>query len=302
MPMTATSATPEIDPAAIRRALAAWYADRGRHDLPWRQTCDPYAVLVSEVMLQQTQVERVIPYYAAWLERWPSFGALAAALPADVITAWRGLGYNRRALALHTAARRVVEVHGGELPWEPAALHALPGVGPYTAAALRCFVRGEPVPVLDTNIARVVARVLAGVARPREVPPGQLVAATRSLLPAEGAREHNLALMDLGALVCTARAPGCFECPLAAECRWWLAGQPPARTSPKSAALPFESTARYARGRIIDRLRSGPAAEDELRAMLPESHRPRLREYLAGLERDGLAVPIGSAAWALPPG
>ncbi|MCX7618085.1 A/G-specific adenine glycosylase [Tepidiforma sp.] len=300
--MTATSATPEAEPAAIRSALAGWYAARGRHTLPWRRTRDPYAVLVSEIMLQQTQVERVLPYYAAWLERWPSHAALAAAAPADVITAWRGLGYNRRALALHAAARRVVEVHGGEFPWEPSALRALPGVGPYTAAALRCFVRDEPVPVLDTNIARVVARLAAGIALPRDLSPRQLEAAAAALLPDAGARDHNLALMDLGALVCTARNPACGACPLAAGCRWRRDGQPPPRAAAKRLAPRFEQTARYARGRIIDRLRSGPAAEDELRAMLPAGHRPRLAGYLAALERDGLAVPIGSGAWALPPG
>ncbi|WBL35494.1 A/G-specific adenine glycosylase [Tepidiforma flava] len=300
--MTATSATPEADLAALRSALAGWYAARGRHGLPWRRTRDPYAVLVSEVMLQQTQVERVLPYYAGWLQRWPTFAALAAAAPADVITAWRGLGYNRRALALRAAAREVVDVHGGEFPWEPAALRKLPGVGPYTAAALRCFVRDESVPVLDTNIARVVARVAAGAALPRELPPKQLEAAAAALLPAQGARDHNLALMDLGALVCTARSPACGACPLAAGCRWQREGQPPPRAAAKPAPPRFEATSRFARGRIIDRLRSGPAAEDELRAMLPAGHRPRLAGYLAALERDGLAVPIGGGAWALPPG
>jgi len=296
--MTATSATP--DAPAAREALAAWYAVNGRHGLPWRQTRDHYAVLVSEVMLQQTQVERVLPYYRAWLERWPTFDALAAAAPADVITAWRGLGYNRRALALRAAARAVVERHGGSFPWEPQELLALPGVGPYTAAALRAFVRDEPVAVLDTNIARVVTRFVLGAPSHREVPAARLRAAAAALVPPAGARDHNLALMDLGALVCTARNPDCGGCPLAPACAWRAAGCPPPEASARRPAVRFEATARFARGRLVDRLRSGPADEAELAAILPESHRPRLAEYLAALEAEGLVAPIGAGAWALP--
>jgi A/G-specific adenine glycosylase len=296
--MTATSAT--FDTPAARKALAAWYAANGRHDLPWRQTRDPYAVLVSEVMLQQTQVERVLPYYRAWLERWPRFDAVAAAAPADVITAWRGLGYNRRALALREAARAIVERHGGAFPWEPRELLALPGVGPYTAAALRAFVRDEPVAVLDTNIARVVARVVLGAPSQREMPAPRLRAAAEALLPRTGARDHNLALMDLGALVCTARNPDCGGCPLARACAWRASGCPPPEASARRPAVRFEATARFARGRLVDRLRSGPADEAELAAILPEPHRPRLAEYLATLEAEGLVAATGGGLWALP--
>lgn len=298
--MTSTSATP--DAAALRSTLAAWYRANGRHHLPWRLTRDPYAVLVSEVMLQQTQVERVLPFYRAWLERWPGFEALAAAAPADVITAWRGLGYNRRALALHAAARAVVERHAGTFPWAPAELRALPGVGPYTEAALRCFVRDEAVPVLDTNIARVIARLGLGIPLPRDASRSALERAARALLPAVNARDHNLALMDLGALVCTARAPGCDRCPLAAACAWRRAGCPPSPGLARRPQPPFEHTARFARGRLVDRLRLGPAARAELEAVLPARHRTRLDEYLAGLERDGLAVRLDGDAWSLPQG
>lgn len=299
MPMTAISATPET--GAIREALATWYTANGRHSLPWRATRDPYAVLVSEVMLQQTQVERVIPHYTAWLERWPNFAALAAASPAAVITAWSGLGYNRRARALHAAARAVVERHGGRLPAEIARLRALPGIGPYTAAAVCSFAFDQPVPVVDTNIARVLARACLGAPATASVRPRATHAAAAALLPPSSAREHNLALMDLGATVCTARDPRCSACPLARSCAWLQLGCPPPGSAPRRPAPRFETTARYARGRIIERLRAGPAAFAELAAMLPPAHRPRLADYLAALERDGLIETLpGGEAWALP--
>ena len=168
--------------------LLAWFAENGR-DLPWRRTRDPYAILVCEMMLQQTQVERVRPRYLAWLERWPTVEALAAAPVAEVIRAWQGLGYNRRGLSLHRAARQVAEDG-----W-PAELTELPGVGPYTAAALRCFAFGEPVLPVDTNVRRVQRR-------------------TRFHFSPAAAQ----ALMDLGATICLARVPRCDGCPLADEC------------------------------------------------------------------------------------
>jgi A/G-specific adenine glycosylase len=172
----------------MRELLLAWFAAHGR-DLPWRRTRDPYAILVSEVMLQQTQVERVLPRYLAWLERWPRVEALAAASPADVIREWQGLGYNRRALNLHRAAQRVAA--GG---W-PGDLTELPGIGRYTADAVACFAFGRDVLPVDTNVARVTER-------------------TRETFDAECAQ----ALMDLGATVCLARAPRCGVCPLATDC------------------------------------------------------------------------------------
>jgi len=168
--------------------LLAWFEERGR-DLPWRTTSDPYAILVSEVMLQQTQVERVVPRYLAWLERWPSIESLAAAATADVIREWQGLGYNRRSVHLQRAARQVA-VDG----W-PDDLTELPGVGPYTAAALRCFAFGEDVLPLDVNVKRVLRR-------------------TRHTFTAASAQ----ALMDLGATLCLARVPRCDGCPLASVC------------------------------------------------------------------------------------
>lgn len=276
-----------------------WYREHGRHGLPWRLTRDPYAVLVSEIMLQQTQVERVLPYYTAWLERWPTFSDLAAATPADVIREWRGLGYNRRALHLHRLAVTVTGEYGHELPRDPEALLSLPGIGPYTAAAVRSFAREERVAVADTNIARTLARAVLGAASQHGVHPRAIAGLATSLLPASGARDHNLALMDLGALVCAARGPRCGECPLAGVCAWRAAGHP----GPAAARQPapkFEQTNRFARGRIIDALRSAPASAGELAAMLPPAHAARIAVYLASLERDALVVRASADLWSLP--
>lgn len=275
-----------------------WYRANGRHHLPWRLTRDPYAVLVSEVMLQQTQVDRVLPYYHAWLERWPDFAALASAPAAEVIRAWRGLGYNRRAANLHRLAAAVVHQHGGELPTDVRALLQLPGVGEYTASAVRCFAREERVSVADTNIARIAARSTLGAASQREIPARALAGTLDSLLPLRNVLDHNLALMDLGALVCTARAPACAACPLNATCAWRAAGHPAATTAARPTPR-FETTARYARGRIVDALREAPATTRELKAMLPEPHRERVPAYLAALQRDGL-IRETNDSWKLP--
>lgn len=296
---TSTSATPEA--ARFRRRLMAWYRENGRHHLPWRLTRDPYAVLVAEVMLQQTQVERVLPYYAAWLERWPSFAALAAASPADVIREWRGLGYNRRALNLHRLAVVMTQDHGCELPAQPAALRALPGIGPYTASAIQSFAREQPIAVADTNIARVLARAFFGAPAPRDVPARSLSEAAEALLPSRDVRHHNLALMDLGALVCGSRAPRCAECPVARLCAWRAAGCPPGEATRKPAPR-FEHTARFARGRIIDALRTAPATPAELAAMLPDHHAARIGHYLEALEKDALIAPAADGLWSLPLG
>ena len=282
----------------IRRKLMAWYEPYGRHELPWRLTRDPYAILVSEVMLQQTQVERVLPYWAAWLERWPAFQDLAAASPADVITAWAGLGYNRRAIALRRAATAVVQV--GRMPKSVDSLCLLPGIGQYTASAVACFAFGARVPVVDTNIARVLARAVLGVEGAKAAGPRAIEKAALLLLPARLARAHNLALMDLGATVCTARAPRCTECPLQRECAWLRDGSPRVVQRTEAQSRSFESTSRFARGRIVDVLRTVPSATlFELTAVLPELHRPGTAQYLEALRRDGL-VEFNGYAWRLP--
>jgi A/G-specific adenine glycosylase len=222
--------------APVKGALLAWYAENGR-DLPWRRTRDPYAILVSEVMLQQTQVPRVAPRYLAWLERWPTAGALAAAPRAEAILAWQGLGYNRRAVSLHRAAQ-IVAVRG----W-PDDLTELPGVGPYTAAAIECFALGRDVVPEDTNVRRV-----------RERSGGAF----------DG--ECAQALMDLGATVCLARVPRCGVCPLAADCP-----SRGLRFEPARKQGPFEGSFRQRRSRTLRLVAAGPRPLAELDDEVVES-------------------------------
>ena len=204
--------------AALRAKLARWFRASGR-DLPWRRTTDPYAILVSEFMLQQTQVATVIPYFERWLARFPDFGALAAADEADVLHAWQGLGYYARARNLHRAAKHVVERHGGALPGGLDAIRALPGVGRYTAGAIASFAFDLPAPIIDANVARVLARLL-DLRQPIDSTRGAAILwqCAESLLPRKAARTHNSALMELGALLCTPRQPQCHRCPARSHC------------------------------------------------------------------------------------
>lgn len=283
----------------LRRALGRWYRANGRHDLPWRLTRDPYAVLVSEVMLQQTQVERVRPRYEAWLARWPTAASLAEASTAEVIREWSGLGYNRRAVNLQRAAREALE-RFGKIPLDERKLRSLPGVGPYTAAAVACFAGGRRTAALDTNVARVVARVLLGEARAKAPYGVELRKAAEAWLPARGARAHQLAVMDLGAMVCKASSPACGICPLARDCAWLAAGRPDSRPhTPRGDTVPFESTARFARGRIVAMLAEGsPLTADEVAARLPEEHQAACEGYLEALARDGIAESL-EGRWGL---
>ena len=298
---TTSSALPPPDTLArLRRALARWYRANGRHDLPWRLTRDPYAVLVSEVMLQQTQVERVRPRYEAWLARWPDAASLAAAPAAAVIREWSGLGYNRRAVNLQRAAREALE-RFGRIPIDEERLRSLPGIGPYTAAAVACFAGGRRTAALDTNVARVAARALLGEARARPPYGPPLREAAEAWLPQRGARAHQLAVMDLGATVCKASSPACGACPLARDCAWLAAGQPDSRPAiPKAEAVPFEATARFARGRIVAMLaESGPLPTTAIAARLPQEHRTPCERYLAALARDGV-IERHADRWRLP--
>ena len=259
-------------------ALLAWY-ERVRRPLPWRSTRDPYALLVSEVMLQQTQAARVVPYYEAFLARFPDPAALAAAPARDVLAAWSGLGYNRRALALQAAAR-IVAAQG----W-PADLSELPGVGPYTAAAVASFAWDARRAAVDVNARRVIERWDG-----RRHPPRALADRAAALLPPGRAPIWNQAMMELGATVCTARAARCDACPVAAWCASAGAASPAARAS---APRPrFEETDRYARGRIVAALLEGAA--------LPPLEPERLERALSGLARDGLIVRDDTGAPALP--
>ncbi len=310
----------------IQQALLAWYGRQGR-DLPWRHTRDPYAILVAEIMLQQTQVERVIPKYHAFLVAFPTFAALAAAPTEAVIRAWSGLGYNQRAVRLQAVARVVVAEHDGRMPATLAGLLALPGIGRYTAGALACFALGQAVATVDTNIRRVLVRVCIGELSAQAAAcakPAAALALAEAALPAEPDQAYawNQALMDLGAMVCLARAPACDRCPLTAHCRTFAqlqartlfptgaelpalrVAEAPAgyATKPRVAkpSQPFKESNRYFRGRVVAALRAAPAgaalALDEIGPQLKPDYSAAdadwLRTIVAGLARDGLA------AWA----
>jgi A/G-specific adenine glycosylase len=247
----------------MQELLLAWYAENGR-DLPWRRTRDPYAILVSEVMLQQTQVPRVVPRYLEWLERWPTIESLAAARRAEVIRAWAGLGYNRRAVNLHRCAVAVTAMGG--FPREPAQLAKLPGIGPYTAAAIACFAFGAQVAAPDTNARRVLERAFA---------------TTHMLPPAGRAWEWNQALFDLGSQVCIARRPRCGACPLAGGCPSHGSTFAPLRRQSR-----FEGSFRQRRSALLRRLASEGAVSLDLLD----------REALEALLADGLAASDGQVA------
>ena len=204
--------------ARLRVQLVAWFRKAAR-DLPWRRTRDPYAILVSEIMLQQTQVATVIPFYKRWLARFPDFASLAAAEESEVLSVWQGLGYYSRARNLHLAAKTVVKMHGGKMPRDPALIRALPGIGRYTAGAVASFAFDLPEPLVDANVARVLARLL-DLHTPIDSTTGQsaLWETAIALVPQKDARIFNSALMELGALICTPRAPRCSECPVRPHC------------------------------------------------------------------------------------
>jgi len=228
--------------ARVQSALLEWYARQAR-DLPWRRTRDPYAILVAEVMLQQTQVDRVIPKWHAWLQRFPSLADLAQATRADAIRAWQGLGYNLRAVRLHAIACQAVAEYGGELPRTVPELMALKGIGRYTAGAVACFAYEQPVAMVDTNVRRVLSRVF-------EVEPSDVEKLADQVVPPAAGYAWNQALMDLGATLCRAKRPLCLVCPLLAECG---GPRPSARTKPAAGA--FQGSRRFLRGRILDALR-----------------------------------------------
>jgi A/G-specific adenine glycosylase len=203
----------------FRRALLTWYSAHGR-DLPWRRTADPYHILVSEIMLQQTQVDRVLPKYTEWLDKYPSFEALASAPLRDVTRTWRPLGYNIRPRRLHAIAREAVSRYNGQLPSDEETLLSFKGIGAYTAGAIRSFAFGQRAAILDTNVARVLFRVFVGQGKPNAHATRRwLWQISDALVPRKRVFDFNQALMDLGALVCTARTPKCGVCPMARMCR-----------------------------------------------------------------------------------
>jgi A/G-specific adenine glycosylase len=277
-----------------------WYAQSAR-DLPWRKPdATPWSILVSEIMLQQTPVSRVLPAHDAWLRRWPEPAALAAATPADAVRQWDRLGYPRRAVRLHASAELITSRHGGQVPASADLLRSLPGVGSYTAAAVASFAFGQRHAVLDTNVRRVLGRLVTGEFRP---PPAQSAAEVRlaeSLLPADGstAARWSVGVMELGALVCTAARPRCDDCPVRDQCAWLRRGQPalPARRP----TARYEGSDRQSRGRLLGVLRSasGPVTPAALDAAWHDAGQ-RARA-LAALIDDGLIIRCADGCLALP--
>jgi A/G-specific adenine glycosylase len=285
------------DTAGLTRApaLLGWW-EAQRRELPWRATRDPWAVLVCEVMAQQTQVARVAERWAPFLERFPTPAACAEAPVSELLRWWSGMGYNRRALNLHRCATVVVEQHGGRLPWTLPELLALPGIGPYTARAVLAFAFEADHAIVDTNTARVLARWEARRLTAREVQ-----AAADAALPVGSAWAWNQAMLDLGATVCTRRAPRCTACPVADRCGWALAGNPLPDPADGSAGVSagqsrFEGSDRQGRGRLLEALRQRPVPHDDLAdAMGWPGAGERAERVAATLVADGLAVSDGRA-------
>jgi A/G-specific adenine glycosylase len=287
--------------SALVEPVLAWFLAASR-SLPWRAPdAGPWAVLVSEFMLQQTPVNRVLPVYLLWLDRWPTPAALAAEPAGAAVRAWGRLGYPRRALRLHAAAVAIVNSHDGAVPTGLEQLKELPGVGEYTAAAVASFAFRQRHAVLDTNVRRVLARAVSGRAFP---PPAVTVAERRlaeSLLPTdpERAARFGVGLMELGALICQARTPACDQCPLRASCAWRLAGSPRDDDVPRRGQA-YEGTDRQVRGQLLAVLRgsSGPVSSHRLAASWPDG--VQRSRALDGLLTDGLVVALPRKLYGLP--
>lgn len=281
--------------------LLAWFDREGR-DLPWRRTRDPWAVLVSELMLQQTQVARVVPRFEAFLERWPDPATLAASPVGDLVAFWVGLGYNRRAVNLHRAATEVVRHHDGRLPTDLSGLLSLPGIGPYTARAVLAFAyEADGVGVLDTNVARILARQEG-----RSLGRAEAQRRADDAVPAGAAWAWNQAMLDLGATRCRPREPVCDDCPLRGACAWASAGRPDPDPAVGSAGVSapqsrFEGSDRQGRGRLVAALRHGPVAPADVARVAGWPASPDRAERAArSLVADGLAVLDESGVLHLP--
>ncbi|MEW5990631.1 MAG: A/G-specific adenine glycosylase [Chloroflexota bacterium] len=294
------AAVPPAVPPALRDAILGWFDAEGR-PLAFRATTDPWAILVSEAMAQQTQAARAADAWGRFLAEYPTAATLATATPAAVLRAWRGLGYNRRALALRRAAMAIVDEHGGRVPSEIEALRRLPGVGPYTARAVAALAFGRRVGAVDTNVRRVLNRAVGG--RPGAFTEAQLQAVADDSVPADRPGEWTHALMDVGATFCRPRAPCCEACPARPWCRAAIDGTAEVRAAASGSvavsARPrvtrerpdaFESTSRWLRGLILDALRDAPPEGwARLDAPLGGHDGPALETALSGLARDGLA-------------
>ncbi len=314
MPTTAPSRVPT---EVLHHRINAWFQREAR-DLPWRHDCSAWGILVSEIMLQQTPVVRVQPVWEAWMERWPTPADFAAAPAAEVLRAWGRLGYPRRALRLHAAATEILQKYDGAVPDTYTELLALPGVGTYTAAAVAAFAYGQRTTVVDTNIRRVHARLVIGQALPAPALTAAEMTLAAQLLPEDRDESvlWNASVMELGALICTARSPKCEQCPVFEQCAWIAAGQPEPTYIPKGQ--PWAGTDRQVRGAVMAVLRaaSSPIHADllwdaqaaelhlEVTAELVKlhqlnTHAPQLERALAGLVADGLAQ-LSPAGYQLP--
>lgn len=290
-----------VDARRVVTNTIRWYATAAR-DLPWRRSdASPWSVLVSEFMLQQTPVERVLGPWAGWMDRWPTPAALAGAPSGEAVRAWGRLGYPRRALRLHQAATIIRDDHDGQVPADYDALLALPGVGSYTAAAVAAFAYGRRHVVLDTNVRRLQTRVAAG----RQFPHPSTTAAERDLADeftpshAERAVRWAIAAMELGALVCTARSPDCDACPVARDCAWRAAGYP-AWDGPARAGQRYHGTDRQCRGALLAALRSTDTAVSATELAGTWADRQQRDRALESLLTDGLVVRVAGDHYALP--
>ncbi|AWL39135.1 MULTISPECIES: A/G-specific adenine glycosylase [Streptomyces] len=298
--MTAMTST-HTPPVSLHTPVIGWFEQHAR-DLPWRRPeAGAWGVMVSEFMLQQTPVSRVLPVYEQWVARWPRPADLAADAPGEAVRAWGRLGYPRRALRLHGAAQAITERHGGDVPSEHGQLLALPGIGEYTAAAVASFAYGQRHAVLDTNVRRVFARAASGI----QYPPNATTAAerklARALLPEEDARAARwaAATMELGALVCTAKNEDCGRCPIAEQCAWRLAGKPAHQGAPRRGQT-YAGTDRQVRGRLLAVLRESvaPVSQAALDSVWEEP--VQRARALDGLVADGLVEPLAGGRYRLP--
>lgn len=275
----------------LQSNLLKWFAANGRL-LPWRRTRDPWSVFVSETMLQQTQVVRVIPKYWAFLERFPTVDACAASNAGDVIALWNGLGYNRRALGLHRTAVAVMQHHSGIFPNTIDELQRLPGIGPYTSRALLVFAFELPFAVVDTNVGRVLSRAIVGASIQTR---GEVQSLADEWLVAESAWAWNSALLDIGATICMKRQVHCEVCPVQGQCLWRGDGEDPAhqtatRTRPQAR---FDGSNRQLRGRLIAALTRGPIAKADIAHVLDCADAARCEMVMSGLVQDRLIVTNG---------
>lgn len=282
----------------LHERILGWF-DHAERELPWRRNATPWAVMVSEFMLQQTPVVRVLPVFETWIRRWPTPAALAAEPAGEAVRAWGRLGYPRRAMRLHAAATAIVDHHGGEVPADLDDLRTLPGVGEYTAAAVASFAFGQIHPVLDTNVRRVLARLETGV----EFPARSLTAAERELahglLPTASGARWSASVMELGALVCTAKKPQCVACPVQDVCAWRLAGYP-AYDGPARRGQTYDGTDRQCRGMLLQLLRDSEAPVPKFALDAVWDKAAQRERALDGLVADGLVEPAGDDHFALP--